>query len=134
MYTVSKTFSFCYGHRLLNDRGKCRHLHGHSAKVTINLGNEKLDENGMVVHFDKLKTTIGNWISENLDHNMIISDEDPIRKALDELDERYISISDNPTAENIAHIVFDRAKELDLPVMSVEMWESDTSKATYEGN
>ena len=131
MYTVSKTFSFCYGHRLLNDEGKCRHLHGHSARVTINLGSADLDENGMVVHFDNLKKTIGNWISENLDHNLIILKDDPIKGALDELGERHMSITDNPTAENIARIIFDRTEELGLPVISVEMWESETSKATY---
>ncbi|MBT3181603.1 MAG: 6-carboxytetrahydropterin synthase [Deltaproteobacteria bacterium] len=132
MYTVSKTFSFCYGHRLLRDKGKCRHLHGHSAKVTINLGSNNLDENGMVVHFDALKNSIGNWISESLDHNLIISNDDPIKSALDELGERHLAIATNPTAENIAQIIFNKSKELGLPVIGVEMWESETSKATYK--
>ena len=28
MYKVTREIHFCYGHRLLNYDGKCRHLHG----------------------------------------------------------------------------------------------------------
>ncbi|MES9926921.1 MAG: 6-carboxytetrahydropterin synthase, partial [Candidatus Thiodiazotropha sp. 6PDIVS] len=37
MYTVTKEIHFCYGHRLLNHKGKCRHLHGHNATAVIHL-------------------------------------------------------------------------------------------------
>ena len=37
MYRVSKSVSFCYGHRLLNYQGKCQHLHGHNARAVITL-------------------------------------------------------------------------------------------------
>ena len=35
MFTVSREIDFCYGHRLLNYAGKCRHLHGHNGRVVI---------------------------------------------------------------------------------------------------
>lgn len=132
MYTVSKTFNFCYGHRLLNDAGKCRHLHGHTAMATIILGSEELCDRGMVAHFDDLKETIGDWISKNLDHTLIISKDDPVKNALDQLGERYLAIPCNPTAENIAKMIFEKALEFNLPIIKVEAWESDTSMATYE--
>lgn len=131
MHTVSKTFSFCYGHKLLNDEGKCRHLHGHTAKATIVMGSEKLDENGMVVHFDRLKDTIGKWISENLDHHLILFDKDPLAPELKRLGERFLEIPANPTAENIAKLIFNKCQEFELPVASVNVWESETSRATY---
>lgn len=132
MYTISKTFAFCYGHRLLNDKGKCRHLHGHTAKVTLTLSGNRLDDNGMVFHFDGLKETIGKWIAENLDHTMLLSKRDPMAKILNESGERYLAMESNPTAENIARMIFDKASEFGLPVKMVEVWESETSKATFE--
>ena len=37
MYRVTREIHFCYGHRLLNYDGKCRHLHGHNGKAVITL-------------------------------------------------------------------------------------------------
>ena len=33
MFRVTKEIHFCYGHRLLNYDGKCRHLHGHNGRA-----------------------------------------------------------------------------------------------------
>ena len=33
MYSVTKRIDFCYGHRLLDYEGVCRHPHGHNAVV-----------------------------------------------------------------------------------------------------
>lgn len=132
MYSISKSFSFCYGHRLLGDKGKCKNLHGHTAKVVINLESDKLDDKGMVCHFDNLKETIGKWIEENLDHSMLLSKNDPATKALKEIGERIYVMEGNPTAENIAKLIHNQAKSQKLSVARVEMWESDTAKAVFE--
>jgi len=132
MFTISKTFTFCYGHRLIGDKGKCRHLHGHTARASFTLGSQSIDEMGMVVHFDRLKETIGRWIEENLDHSMLLCNRDPIAPRLREAGERFMELKDNPTAENIAKMLFDRATEFGLPIMKVEVWESETSKASFE--
>ena len=39
MFSVSREITFCYGHRLLNYSGKCRHLHGHNGKAIITLAH-----------------------------------------------------------------------------------------------
>lgn len=132
MFNVSKTFSFCYGHRLLGDSGRCRHLHGHTAKVTFTIASENLDQNGMVMHFERLKETIGKWIDENLDHTLILSRCDPIAKILSDMGERYLAIDCNPTAERIAELLFDRAKEFGLNVTEVQVWESESSMASFK--
>ncbi len=131
MYTVSKTFSFCYGHRLLKDEGRCRHLHGHTARATFTLGSDELDTRGMVVHFDQLKKSVGAWISENLDHTLLLCNEDPLAAVLTEKNERFLPLDRNPTAENIARLLFETARGFNLPIISVDVWESETSKATY---
>lgn len=131
MYSVSKTFSFCYGHRLLNDPGKCSRIHGHSAKVTIMLESAELDGVGMVCHFNVLKERVGAWIENTLDHRMILCRDDAMAKLLKDADEDFVEVDFNPTAENLAKFVFDRAKGEGLPVARVEFWESPTSKATF---
>lgn len=131
MYSVSKTFSFCYGHRLLNDPGKCGGLHGHTAKATIMIQSDKLDGKGMVYHFDVIKQKVGKWIEKNLDHKMLLSNKDPLLKILQENGEKVVTTDNNPTAEHIAKLIFDHARKEELPVSSVEVWESPTSKATY---
>ena len=34
-FKVTKQIEFCYGHRLLNYDGKCKHLHGHNGLLEI---------------------------------------------------------------------------------------------------
>lgn len=131
MFTISKTFQFCYGHRLINDNGRCRLLHGHTARATFVLNANELDEHGMVIHFDKLKNTVGKWISENLDHTTLLSANDPLANVLKKAGEKFQEVSWNPTAENIAKMLFEKTLSFDLPIQSVEVWESETSKATY---
>ena len=35
MYAVTKRIEFCYGHRLLDYDGVCKHPHGHNAVAEI---------------------------------------------------------------------------------------------------
>ncbi len=130
MYTVSKTFTFSYGHRLLHDAGRCRHLHGHTGRATIVLARDALDANGMVCHFDRLKETIGTWIHDTLDHALLLNAEDPLTLLLRDANERFLPMEGNPTAERIAELIFDQARTFNLPIHAVEVWESETSKAT----
>jgi len=132
MYSVSKTFSFCYGHRLMDDPGKCGGLHGHTAKATIVIESSDLDKLGMVCHFDELKDKVGKWIEQNLDHRMLLAEGDPLVKILKDQGERIVVLLGNPTAENIAKHIFDQSKQSGVPVSTVEVWESPTSKATYK--
>ena len=69
MFRVTQEIDFCYGHRLLNYPGKCRHLHGHNGRVLIALEGERLDARGMLVDFGDIKRSIRTWIDLNeLDH------------------------------------------------------------------
>jgi len=131
MYTVSREIHFCYGHRLLRYPGKCRHLHGHNARVEIELFSEKLDAFGMVRDFEVIKQHVESWILETLDHKMILSREDPILPALKDLEEPFYAIDAPPTAEAISKLIFDYAEEEGLPVLEVRLWETPRSYARY---
>lgn len=130
-YTVTKELWFCYGHRLLNYDGKCKYFHGHNAKVEITLGGAKLDRRGMVVDFTDIKTTLQPWIDENLDHKMLLCKDDPMISVMKEKGEPFYEMKDNPTAENIAKLIFHEAVKKRLPVQSVKLWETESSCATY---
>jgi 6-pyruvoyltetrahydropterin/6-carboxytetrahydropterin synthase len=131
MFKVTKEIYFCYGHRLLNYAGKCRNLHGHNGRAVITLETPTLDSLGMVVDFSEIKRVVGTWIDDTLDHKMVLHEDDPVIPDLVRLGEPFITMPVNPTAENIAKLIFDRAASHDLPVTEVTLWETETSFATY---
>ena len=131
MYTVTREIHFCYGHRLLNYPGKCRHLHGHNGRVEIDLHTEELDSFGMVRDFEEIKEIVEGWILENLDHKMILCRKDPLLSSLKKLGETFYLIEANPTAEVISKLIFDYAHCQELPVSEVRLWETPKSCARY---
>ncbi|MEZ6106670.1 MAG: 6-carboxytetrahydropterin synthase [Pirellulaceae bacterium] len=130
-FQISKEISFCYGHRLLNYSGKCRHLHGHNGRVELILDGVELDDRGMLVDFGDVKAPMKHWIDTNLDHRMLLNSSDPIIPYLQGVGEPLFLMDSNPTAENIAKTLYIAAKELKLPVTQVRFWETDTSTASY---
>ena len=131
MFQVTREIRFCYGHRLLNYDGKCRHLHGHNGRAIITLETATLDPLGMVVDFSKIKRAVGGWIDENLDHRMLLHKDDPILPELRRQGEPVYLLDVNPTAENIAKLLFDFTKAQGFPVTQVVLWETEDSFATY---
>jgi 6-pyruvoyltetrahydropterin/6-carboxytetrahydropterin synthase len=128
---VTKTIQVCYGHRLLNYAGKCRHLHGHNGKVEIELSSERLDRRGMVRDFEEIKRTLQRWIDTTLDHTMLLRKDDPLAATLRAHHERYVLLETNPTAEAIAQLIFLYATRHGFPVTTVRLWETDQSFATF---
>jgi 6-pyruvoyltetrahydropterin/6-carboxytetrahydropterin synthase len=131
MYKVTKQLHFCYGHRLLNYDGKCRHLHGHNGKVEIELASSRLDALGMVRDFTEIKEVLQGWIDEHLDHKMLLRKDDPVLPMLQKLGEPLYLMDQNPTAEAIAEEIFRIAVSKGFPVIQIRFWESDGSYAAY---
>jgi 6-pyruvoyltetrahydropterin/6-carboxytetrahydropterin synthase len=131
MFTVAREINFCYGHRLLDYAGKCRHLHGHNGRAIIAFDASGLDTHGMVLDFSEIKQVVGRWIDENLDHRMILARTDAAAKVLQELGEPVYLLDANPTAENIAKRIFDVAVEHGFPVVEVRLWETPHCCAVY---
>ena len=131
MYRVSKSVSFCYGHRLLNYQGKCRHLHGHNARAVITLESDRLDERGMVEDFTAVKQLVWEWLESEIDHTLLLHEEDPVLPVLENAGERVRIMKDNPTAENIARMIFEFVDGKGYPVVEVSLWETESSLASY---
>jgi len=131
MYRVSQEIDFCYGHRLLNYAGKCRHLHGHNGKAVIVLEGESLDERGMLIDFGDIKRSLCLWIDAELDHRMILREDDPAVPLLQALKEPLVLVPHNPTAENIARLIYEFTASQGFPVVEVKLWETETCYASY---
>ncbi|AMV18129.1 6-pyruvoyl trahydropterin synthase family protein [Planctomyces sp. SH-PL14] len=131
MFRVSQEIEFCYGHRLLNYSGKCRHLHGHNGRAVIVMEGAQLDDRGMLIDFGDIKSAIRTWIDDELDHRMILCERDPALAFLRSQGEPIFTIQDNPTAENIARLIYDYAVSHGFPVVEVSLWETPRSCATY---
>lgn len=131
MYEIVKSISFCYGHRLLNYVGPCANLHGHNAKVDILLAGETLDERGMLMDFSDIKHVAKKWVDETLDHTLLLCKDDPVIPLLNQNHEKYYVMEKNPTAENIAELIFNYVEKQGFPVKSVTIWETDSCFARF---
>lgn len=130
-HKVTKTVDFCYGHRLLEYDGKCKHLHGHNGLLEVDLEADSLDGLGMVMDFTQVRDIVKGWVDENLDHKMLLRHDDPVAPLLKELGEPIYLLDDNPTAENIAMHIYQQAQSQGLKVAEIRLWESPSSYATY---
>ncbi|HBO45198.1 MAG TPA: 6-pyruvoyl tetrahydrobiopterin synthase [Planctomycetaceae bacterium] len=131
MFQVTREIHFCYGHRLLDYQGKCAHLHGHNGRALITIEADGLDDRGMVLDFTDIKRVVQEWIESHLDHRMILRRDDPAVESLEKLGEPLFLLDENPTAENLARLLFDYAASQGFPVFEVKLWETPSCHAVY---
>lgn len=130
-HSVTKQIAFCYGHRLMDYVGKCQHPHGHNGLLEIEVSSQALDARGMVVDFGEIKAAVKAWVDDNLDHQMLLRKDDPLVPVLQGMNEPMFLMDGNPTAENIAKIVFEQAAKQGLDVAKVRLWETPDSYAEF---
>ena len=133
MFEVRVQADFSAAHFLRDYNGKCENLHGHNYKVFAHAKGEKLNEGGMLLDFSKLKKALRE-VCKKLDHTN-----------LNDLD----VFQQNPSAERIAMYIYDnildlllkegidlhyteeRVKTKNIYLYSIDVFETDTSRATY---
>src|SRR3954467_4368459 len=124
MYSVTKRIDFCYGHRLLDYDGICKHPHGHNAVAEIEVRTDTLDPRNMVCDFSDIKRIVKGWVDRELDHKMVLRHDDPLVAPLQALGEPVFIVDSNPTVERSACVVFHTATAHGLPVARVTVWET----------
>jgi len=133
VFRVTREIDFCYGHPLLNYEGKCKYLHGHNGRAVIAIESAELDERGMVLDFSDIKNVVSKWIDEKLDHRMLLHRDDPAVPMLREMGEPMYLLDANPTAENIARLIFEFTASQGFPIVEARLWETPRCFATYTG-
>ena len=131
MYQITQEVPFCYGHRLHNYQGKCARLHGHNGVAMIVLRSTGLDRQGMVVDFIDIERKVRGYIDETLDHRLLLHRDDPVIPALRALGEPFLAVDENPTAENLARMIFEFVAREGFPVLEVRLRETEGSYAAY---
>ena len=123
MYTLCVEGAFEAAHRVVNYPGKCDRLHGHNWVVEATFQGTQLDELGMLIDFKIAKKALAE-ILDGFDH-YYLNDFPPFNEGV------------NPTAENLARIIYERlaaraevqASPAELTALTV--WESPKSSVTY---
>lgn len=105
---VTRAFAFEAAHRLPWHAGKCRHLHGHGYRLEVTVEGP-LDDNGLVVDFDRLRHVVQREVIDHYDHRDLND------------------VLDNPTAELIAHQAWKRLEAAGLTVVGLRLWETPDS-------
>jgi 6-pyruvoyltetrahydropterin/6-carboxytetrahydropterin synthase len=134
---------------VLKHESKCKHLHGHRYVAEVTVTAEELDSLGRIIDFGVVKQLVGGWIDANWDHNMIFHPDDPLLKVLVNGPLTMMQVEDitggkrpfvldsNPTAENLARVLFQAAGELlqpyDIRVVRVRLHETPNCFATFYG-
>jgi 6-pyruvoyltetrahydropterin/6-carboxytetrahydropterin synthase len=115
---ITQAFSFEAAHRLpaVPPTHRCYNVHGHTYRVELRLQGPVDVKTGFVVDFFAVETAFA-----------------PLLK---QLDHRYLNDVDglaNPTAENIAVWIWERAKASLPQLASVLVYENANCWAEYEG-
>lgn len=120
MYELSVDSHFAAAHCLKGYAGECSRLHGHTWGVIVTVLAKDLDSVGVSLDFKKIAAALDEIVNR-FDH-----------QTLNDLE--YFN-DNNPTAENIARIVFEAVTERisgdSVTVDSVTVAESKRYRVTY---
>jgi 6-pyruvoyltetrahydropterin/6-carboxytetrahydropterin synthase len=95
------------------------------------LESRDLDDLGLVVDFKEIGDYVKSWLDAEIDHNMLLFREDPLLPLLNEAGERVYPMDENPSAENIARLIFEHVARGGFPVVEVTLFETDSAVASY---
>lgn len=125
MYEVEVKIKFRAGHRLLPPyNGACNNPHGEGYTSILVFQTDGLDKNGMVVDFGYIKKSVKEWVDAYLDHSYIYKEGDEVGEYLKSKGFRVYKMKTNPTAENIAELLFSVVEKFNKNIYKVGVVES----------
>lgn len=140
-YQVKRYHDISCGHRVVGHEGKCRFLHGHNYRVhfVCEAENNELDGLGRVIDFGVVKSKLCMWLEDNWDHKFLAWDKDSLINTVDssiswdELQESFVFVPFNPTAENMAEYlvnVIAPQQLVDTEIIVTEITIEETRKCS----
>lgn len=142
MYSITKEFAFEYSHRLnMNYESACKNLHGHSARIIVQIWAPRLDENGMLIDFVKLRE-IQKMLDTLFDHSIILNGKDELVPVILEKGFKNFILYNNidPTSEVMSRIIWDKVAHIlndfavDWHEMEITFYETAKNCASYRAN
>jgi len=135
MFSIIKEFKFEYAHKLNMDYDSpCKNIHGHSAKIFVEIWAEELNKNGMIIDFTHLKL-FQDYLDKEFDHKTILNCNDD---HINLINTDVTTIVVDPTSENLAKIFYIQIKEIleekNIPFKKIKVTFFETAKnsASYE--
>jgi 6-pyruvoyltetrahydropterin/6-carboxytetrahydropterin synthase len=123
---VTREFRFEAAHRLPHHGGKCKHLHGHSYRVEVQVEAVVDPSTGISVDFGDMKP-LGKWIDDYLDHATLVwRGDSPLLSFLSDGGQKHFITDSPPTAETLALLLRAVASELIVggSARFVRVWET----------
>ena len=148
MHSIEKEYKFEYAHRLMNHKGDCKNIHGHSARIKVEIFSIDINEHtGMIIDFGHLGF-ISSYFDQKFDHTLILNNQDPLFHLLKDSeigkDFKIRMFQGEPTSENFARAmaydilvgIEDKERNiLNLPVkiekIKITFWETAKNSATF---
>jgi 6-pyruvoyltetrahydropterin/6-carboxytetrahydropterin synthase len=138
---ITKEFHFEMAHALLNYKGLCSSIHGHSYVLSVTLIGEPINNstdpnNGMVLDFSILKDIIKKNIIQKLDHSLLLNADTPGKESLqaNKLFEKVVFTEFQPSCENLLLDFVSVLKDkfpAGVKLFSLKLLETDTSFAEW---
>ena len=137
MFLLKTSASFDSAHFLCGYNGKCANIHGHTWRIEVTVGDERLVESGekrgMVIDFSDLKDAV-RTLAKDFDHTLIFEKGSLKASTVDALKSEGFSLKEvpfRPTAENFARHFYGVLSKK-LPVKRVAVYETPGNCAEYE--
>jgi 6-pyruvoyltetrahydropterin/6-carboxytetrahydropterin synthase len=139
MASISFGYEVCFGHRLMNHKGKCRFPHGHSYFFEVEPRGPVDPDTGMIMDFSVLKDIVRRFF-EPFDHAFVLFELDPFVGTLREesmdvptpVPTKVVVLNTHPTAENLAQLLRNYMHEEHRLYTKVTCWEQRDCSATAD--
>jgi len=128
---IEKKYYFYAAHRNKEAGEKCGRIHGHTYDITCHFKFDNM-VNGLTMLFSDIDK-IAEPIIKQYDHYLLLYKEDGLCNILDLVDEPFIELPFETSAENLAIWIFNELRNK-LPIFKIELAETKTSKVIYEIN
>lgn len=138
MRTITKRVDFHAAHMLNGHEGLCKNLHGHTYVLDVTIKDTENENEDMIFDFYNLKHILTTKIVSKFDHATIMGSDDigsPLYNfcMANGLKHIVLDVTGRSTSERIAQHIFNKLKP-ELPnIVSVRLYETDTSWVDITG-
>ena len=139
MFKLRSEVQFDTAHYLSGYEGKCSNIHGHRYRLIATIGSKELikegQTRGMVDDFGNFKNALKK-IEEAFDHKLVLENNEEGQKVYENLKALpngfdIVLVDYRATAEEMSRDIFNRLKDMGLPILEVELFETPNNSCIY---